>query len=700
MSEATIGVVVGGARLDAEIGRGGMGVVYRGFQIALNRTVAVKVVRGALASDEEFRQRFRRECEIAAALEHPHIVPIYSADSDAGQLSVTMRYVDGPDLGAFLRERGRLQPAFTAEVVAQTAGALDTAHRQGLVHRDVKPANILVGTADGRPHTYLTDFGLSRATADPRGLTGTGVLLGTPGYMAPEQYEDGEVDARVDVYALGCVLFQCLTGRMPFVRDTAPALMWAHFSESPPALGSLVPGLPDRLDGVVRRAMAKRPEDRFPTTVELARAFSEAAGSAGPRTPGPSSPHATTTVVPPPVIPAPRSAPGPWSGAPTGAPPMSVPPTGVPPISSPQVGSLFARGGQTPAPGTSWPPGAPPASWPPTGSTPPTPRRRPRWLTAGVPLAAVALVVLLAATVLPLVASNGVGRIVGAPVPIGRNALDVEPGAGFIWTANNDDGTISKIDPTTMSSQTIQVGGTPYELVIDGGAVWVNNWTDSVTRVDIATGAVTTVYTNQPAAISSIAAGDGFLWISHRDANVVTRIDMARQAADPTPPFPVGRAPMAMVYANHRLYVANSGDRSLSVLTPDGQSVVGGPLTFSSDVGGMEIDGGTLYVVLGDVNAPADQVRFTMRPIDTATLTVGPQIDLGAASWFDVGRGVGWAAFPFTNDIRRIDLATGAPSGDPITGIGANIGAMQVVSDDLWVTNVHDNTATRVELDA
>ncbi len=165
MGAFTIGSVVGGVRLDAEIGRGGMGVVYRGFQSALNRTVAVEVVQNALADDEEFSARFRRECEIAASLEHPHVVPIYSADVDDGRLSVVMRYVDGLDLAAMVRRHGPLPPPYAVEVITQVAAALDAAHRRSLVHRDVKPANILVSTIKGRAHAYLTDFGLSRATA-------------------------------------------------------------------------------------------------------------------------------------------------------------------------------------------------------------------------------------------------------------------------------------------------------------------------------------------------------------------------------------------------------------------------------------------------------------------------------------------------------------------------------------------------------
>ncbi|WP_214408084.1 serine/threonine-protein kinase, partial [Pseudonocardia lacus] len=265
MSEIEPGTVVGGVRIDAVIGRGGMGVVYRGHQLALNRTVAVKVVRTDLAQSGEFRERFTQECEIAASLDHPHIVGVYAAGEDAGRLFVTMRHVDGTDLRDMIADRGRLDPALATEVIDQIGGALDAAHRRGLVHRDVKSANILLTTVDGRPHAYLTDFGLSRAIDAEGRLTRTGTAIGSIDYMAPEQFEGGQLDGRVDVYALGCVLYQALTGEVPFPRDTEPAKIWAHMQQEPPSLAAVAPEVPAGLDPVLRRAMAKRPADRFAT---------------------------------------------------------------------------------------------------------------------------------------------------------------------------------------------------------------------------------------------------------------------------------------------------------------------------------------------------------------------------------------------------------------------------------------------------
>src|SRR3954467_13419893 len=276
MSGIEVGSVIGGVRIDAEIGRGGMGVVYRGRQLALNRTVALKVVRADLAEQEEFRERFKREAEIAASLDHPPIVAGHAAGEEGDQLYVTMRYVDGADLGRVIAERGRLDPVLATEVVGQVGAALDAAQRGGLVPRDVKPAIIVVATADGRPHAYLMDFGLSRAADAESGLTRTGTVIGSVDYMAPEQFEGGPVDGRVDVYALGCVLFQALTGQVPFPRDTEPAKIWAHMKADPPALGTLVPDAPAGLDAVLRRAMAKQVEDRYGTAGELGRAAAAA----------------------------------------------------------------------------------------------------------------------------------------------------------------------------------------------------------------------------------------------------------------------------------------------------------------------------------------------------------------------------------------------------------------------------------------
>jgi serine/threonine protein kinase len=303
-----------------------MGVVYRGTQVALKRTVALKVVRDDLANDPEFRERFTQESEIAASLDHPHVVPVYAAGEDAGHLYVVMRFVEGTDLRAALRARGRLDPAAAAGVVAQVGAALDAAHRRGLVHRDVKPANILLAEVDGRPHAYLTDFGLSRHL-DAVGLTRAGTVVGTPDYLAPEQLGgSGPVDGRVDVYALGCVLHQALTGQVPFPRDSDHARLWAHMTEPPPRPGAVVPELPPGFDEVVARALAKQPDDRYATAGELGRAALAAAQEA----PGGPSPEAARPTAPMPAWTAAPGAPGYSAAAPGGPGHSAAAPVGGP----------------------------------------------------------------------------------------------------------------------------------------------------------------------------------------------------------------------------------------------------------------------------------------------------------------------------------------------------------------------------------
>ena len=213
-SEPRIGTVFSGYRIDGTLGRGGMSVVYRAENLRLGNTVALKLLAPELAEDEGFRERFVRESRTAASLLHPHVIPIYDAGDAEGVLYIAMRYVDGPDLKALAHEGEGLAPARVLRIGAQVASALDAAHERGLIHRDVKPANILLETGPGgEDHAYLADFGLTKNVDSHSGITGTGQFVGTIDYMAPEQIEGREVDSRVDVYALGCVLFECLAGR-------------------------------------------------------------------------------------------------------------------------------------------------------------------------------------------------------------------------------------------------------------------------------------------------------------------------------------------------------------------------------------------------------------------------------------------------------------------------------------------------------
>ncbi|MDQ3767970.1 MAG: serine/threonine protein kinase, partial [Actinomycetota bacterium] len=272
MPELTEGDVFADHRIEGLAGRGGMGVVYRATQLALERTVALKLIAPDLAEDQAFRERFVRESKAAASIEHPNVIPIYHAGERDGQLFIVMRYVEGEDLRARVRAAGRLEPADAARIVAQVAGALDAAHARGLVHRDVKPANVLLGAGD---HTYLTDFGLTKRVASQTGTTQAGGWVGTLGYVAPEQIRGERVDARADVYALGCVLVHLLTGRAPFLRSGDEATLWAHLNAEPPGEAD---GVPAAFVPVVRRALAKQPADRFPSAGDLGRAALAAAG--------------------------------------------------------------------------------------------------------------------------------------------------------------------------------------------------------------------------------------------------------------------------------------------------------------------------------------------------------------------------------------------------------------------------------------
>ncbi|MET8170045.1 serine/threonine-protein kinase [Streptomyces sp. NPDC005329] len=263
-----VGRRIAGYRIEGEIGRGGMAVVYRAHDLRLDRTVALKLLAPELARNDVFRKRFTHESRVAAAIDHPHIVPVFEADETDGVLYIAMRYVEGSDLRHLLDREGPLPPATAVRIAAQVASALDAAHEHGLVHRDVKPGNILVarGTDSDHPeHVYLTDFGLTKKSLSLTGFTSVGQFVGTLDYVAPEQISGQPVDGRCDVYGLACVVYECLAGGPPFLRDDDVALLWAHQKADPPPLTEARPGLPPHMDAVFARALAKSPEARHDT---------------------------------------------------------------------------------------------------------------------------------------------------------------------------------------------------------------------------------------------------------------------------------------------------------------------------------------------------------------------------------------------------------------------------------------------------
>ncbi|WP_318306056.1 serine/threonine-protein kinase [Amycolatopsis solani] len=388
-------------KIEGLLGRGGMGEVHRAYDTAHDRVVALKLLSDPFVADEAFRARFRRESQIVARLREPHVIPIHAYGEIDGRLYLDMRLVEGKDLKELL-EAGPLEPARAAGIVEQVAGALDAAHEDGLVHRDVKPSNVLVTSAD---FVYLVDFGIARSmTAEGTSITGTGNVIGTLDYMAPERFGEAPITGLVDVYALACVFFECVTGRRPFLGEGAAAQMGAHLTAPPPAPSQVRPGLPPALDAVVAHGMAKNPADRYPT----ASAFAEAVRAAV-TAPAPAIPTWQKTL-PGPVAPPPQTPPRPTLAAPP--PTFTGPPSGGVPRATPTG----------PYPGPPTPPGQPamspqqapmtgPYPGPPTGPQPvrftgpsgkvapaatgPAKSQRNRWIALCAALAGVVVVALV-----------------------------------------------------------------------------------------------------------------------------------------------------------------------------------------------------------------------------------------------------------------------------------------------------------------
>jgi serine/threonine protein kinase/CheY-like chemotaxis protein len=303
-----VGTDIAGYRVQERIGRGGMGHVYLAEHLTLKRQAAIKIISPELAEDSGFRERFLREARIAAGLVHPNVVTVYDAGEIGNDLYIAMQYVPGSDLAVVLRAEGRLGPYRALDVGRQVAAALDAAHAMNLIHRDVKPANVLM---DGR-HAYLTDFGLAKERMQSRaGLTRSGEVVGTTHYLAPEQVEGGPVDGRADIYALACMLFHCLTGEVPYPRDSDMAVMYAHVHDPPPSLLERRPGLPPALDSVFSKAFDKSPGRRFTscddfiaaarTVVDAHGPLSESSASRRPVPPGGDGSDIKTSSFPRPV---------------------------------------------------------------------------------------------------------------------------------------------------------------------------------------------------------------------------------------------------------------------------------------------------------------------------------------------------------------------------------------------------------------
>ena len=378
-----VGDEFAGYRVRAVLGRGGMSVVYQAENLRLSSVIALKVLAPELAADDVFRTRFLEESRIAASLNHPNVIPIYDMGSQDDLLYIAMRYVSGTDMRQMIKKRGRILPATALFLIGQAARALDAAHRKGLVHRDVKPGNLLIerGSDDADPdHVYLADFGITKHAMSRSGLTSTGQFLGTIDYVAPEQIRGTSVLGLADQYSLGCVLYECLTGRVPFEKDLDAAIIWAHVEETPTMPTVLRPDLPPEVDQVFGRVLAKRPDERYGSCREFVQAARMALGLFGTGTESSLAYGATTGA--PQAGPPPGSQAGPppepfsWSNVSSRS---QSPAPGIDPVAPrrrrPALRVRVSPGAASPAwirPVTASPPRAGPVRASPAGPAPPT----------------------------------------------------------------------------------------------------------------------------------------------------------------------------------------------------------------------------------------------------------------------------------------------------------------------------------------
>ena len=545
-TDAVVGSELAGYQIEALIGRGGMGAVYRAEELTLGRKVALKVIAPELGGDSRFRERFLRESRIAASLDHPHIVPIFKAGDEDGALFLAMRYVEGTDLAKLLHEGGALAPARAIALLEQVAEALDAAHEKGLVHRDVKPSNILVAVAGGKEHCYLADFGLTKRTGSLSGISAPGDVVGTLEYVAPEQITGGEVEAQADLYSLGCVLYECLTGQPPFPRATDVALLWAHVHDEQKRASEVRPELPRAIDGVLGRALAKEPTRRFETAGELVSVARSALGLV-------------------------ETAP-----APTSTRRLAIPAAVALAVAAVALGFLFMRdsgGGSL----SSVSPNA-------VGVIDPSSNELVDEVAVGIDPESIA--VGAGGVWVANVEDETVSRIDPATrelerggIAVGDYASDVTVGAGTVWVALGALAELSRINPEQNKAASaipalgagVSCGAPRASVTIGGGAVWfaceaadlgrIDTRTSTARRVGLEAGILTSPNAVLP-IFSDIVYGLERLWIVNRAANAVIEIDTTtiQRQRDIT----VGNAPSAIAVSADSLWVTNFEDDTVT----------------------------------------------------------------------------------------------------------------------------------------
>jgi serine/threonine protein kinase/DNA-binding beta-propeller fold protein YncE len=737
MPQVSIGSVFAGYRIEDLAGVGGMGRVYRAIQIALNRRVALKVIAPELASEPAFRARFERESHLAASIDHPNVIPVYEAGEADGSLFIAMRWVEGTDLRSVISNEGKLDPTRAVAIAEQVAAALDAAHRGGLVHRDVKPANVMLTATHGQEHVYLTDFGLTKKASSNTALTQTGFFVGTPDYMPPEQIMGERADARSDVYALGCLLFHELTGRPPYERGHEVAKMYAQVHDPPPSVLELVPDAPAGLDAVIKRALAKAPDERFPSAGDLGRAARAALTGAAPSQPernlatglaapqapepaatapgaavgdpdtAPSAPPAGPPTAPPEAAPTSASSPTapppdpqptapPQDPQPT-APPQDPQPTATPqdpqptaPPQDPQPTAPPQDPASTPPPEaapvtqpeaapTTPPAGAPTTPAPSTAATPPpAPPATPAPAPPGERPRPRARRIALAAALV-------VGAVAGILVATGVFSGSDENGSS---AAGGDDGGEGPAQPRVV--ETINAGNGPDGIAVEGNTVWVSNSRGNVLR---RLNARSNRQIGEPVPVGAnpdeVEVEDGVVWVSNTDDGTVTRLE-----ADPEPvvtaTVQVGLGPEGLSLGQQLVWVANGDSDSVSRIDRASGELLT-PIGVGDKPIGVFVGEDTVWVT-NSFSRSVTRIPPAEDEVQGVTRNVGKNIRNVIE-----GFGYAWVASAVdSGSIVRLDRDTGEIVGRPIP-VGDFPKEMAFAGGFLWVVNEQSNNVMRID---
>ncbi len=679
MAEISIGSVLGGYRIEGLAGEGGMGRVYRATQMGLSRQVALKVIMPELATQPDFRERFSRESRLTASIEHPNVIPVYEAGESDGQLFIVMRWVEGTDMRSVIVREGMLDPERVVAIVEQVAAALDAAHGGGLVHRDVKPANVMLTRSHGVEHVYLMDFGLTKQAGAGTALTKTGAFVGTPDYMPPEQIKGERADARTDVYALGCLLFNALTGRPPYDRDTEVAKMYAHLHDPPPSLLEARPGTPAGLDAVVSRALAKEPEGRYPSAGDLGRAARAALTGADPSQPerslatGLAAPGATE-LSPPPVAPQPSPATPATEATPAAPPPEATP--------------------------------AAPAAAPPTPPAPAAPQRSrvPGLAFVGALVLGVVVAILAVAGVFSGGGGGSDGNGSGsdqtgggaakatAPevvktIPAGDGPDGIAVDGNTVWVSNSTGNSLTRLSAVANEriGAAIPVGRNPDEVEAIRGVVWVANTDDgTVTRVE---GAAQKTF-QVGLGPEGLSLGKQFLWVANGDSDSVSRIDLASGTVEP--PIAVQNKPVGIYAGPTGVWVTNSFSGSVSRIDPASGEVI-------ATIEGVGKNIRSVTEAFGKVWVSSAVDNGSITRIDPASGEIVDRIQVGDKPKEMVAAGgYLWVVNETSGSVMRIDPKRGKVVGKEIkvgetpVGLAAGAGA-------LWVSNNASNTVSRIK---